>query len=326
MGVEDAALARLARSARVSVLAAERRPSLAPHLGRSLAAAERHAALLALVTDQLAATVGPLAEATCLLKGSAAIALVYARPAERERRDLDLLVDPAAFPALRAALWNTGWRDDPNRDAPGPPFSGRTLAMRRRFGAVTVSLDLHRDLVDRPWCGLLGDAFRRRFLTGAVRERAPSGLAAPAPAAPSGLAAPAPAAPSGLAAPAPAATLPVSSPVDTFLHTIAHLAAAGFPPTLAPWVDLTRLAPLCPAEALAEAAAAYRLRSAAWLALTTLSRWFGCETGEARAALALTRTRAAVLTRAFRGDGGTPASHAMAEARAVHVARALLAD
>jgi hypothetical protein len=292
-GIDALALANLARLARVGVLAAGRHPALARPLGGTLAAAERHAALLALVTEQLGATLGPLATATCLLKGSAAIALAYGHPAERERRDLDLLVDAAAFVPLRAALWNAGWRDDPNRDAPGPPFSGRTLAMRRRFGAVTVSLDLHRDLVDRDWCGLHGEAFRRSFLSQAEANRA---------------------------------ALPVSSATHTFLHTVAHLVAGGFPATLAPWVDLSRLLPLCGPDDLAKAAAAHRLRAATWLGLTTLSRWFDLDTGHHRAALRLPRTRERLLGLVYGGHRGTPATAATSEPRAVHAARALLRD
>jgi hypothetical protein len=292
--VADATLAQLAFKARVTTLAATRRPPLAPLLARQLAMVERHAGLLELVAAEVGEALGAVgAEATCLLKGSAAIAHVYARPAERERRDLDLLVDPAAFRDVRARLWNTGWRDDPTRDAPGPPFSGRTIAMLRRFGPATVSLDLHRDLVDRGWCGLRGPAFRRAFLGGAARGLAP---------------------------------LPVSSTVDTALHTLAHLAAGGFRPTLGAWIDLTRLMPPLEPDRLAEAATRYRLRAVAWLGVRTLARWFGLALPAHEEALTLPRAHAALLGRVFRGEGAELMAGAPTELRAVRAARALLRD
>ncbi len=287
-------LARLAHGARVTILAATRAPDLAPLLRARCAAIERHAAILELVTARVGEVLGPLgAETTCLLKGSAAIGLAYDRPAERERRDLDLLVLPSAFQGVRTALWNDGWRDDPTRDAPGPPFSGRSFGMVRRFGAVTVSLDLHRDLVDRAWCGLRGPAFREAFLAGAIRGRAP---------------------------------LPVSSPVDTGLHTLAHLAAGGFRPTLGAWIDLTRLVPGVGPEALAEAAARWRLRGAAWVGVATLGRWFGQALPEHARALDLPRARQALLSRIYGGDGGDLLTAPTTALRAVHAARALLGD
>ncbi len=292
--VPDALLARLAFAARVSVLATSRAPALGPLLKARVAAAERQTALLELVCAQVGVTLGALGDdATCLLKGSAAIAHVYPRPAERERRDLDLLVAPAAFREVRARLWNAGWRDDPTRDGPGPPFSGRTHGMLRRFGAVTVSLDLHRDLVDRGWCGLRGEAFQRAFLADAARGIAP---------------------------------LPVSSPVDTALHTLAHLAAGGFRPTLGPWVDLVRLLPGIAPEALAERAGRYRLRGAAWLGVVTVERWFACDLARARAAVRPGETRARLLALAYGGEGGDLMTQPVTELRAVHAARALLRD
>jgi len=294
------ALARLASRAELAVFAGHQIPNLAPLLAAPIQTQRRIDALLDLTTEGLAATLqaagGPkLRASVCLLKGSASALHVYPEPACRQRRDLDLLVCPADFPAVRAALWNAGWRDSPVREARVKPFDGRTFGMRRTLSGLTLSVDLHRDLVTTDWCGLRGRGFRRAFLADSRRDLAP---------------------------------LPVTSATDTLLHTVAHIVHAGAQLPLKAWCDLLLLArQLLPeAPAVIDRVALFGLRTATWACLSVAARFFGADLSDLIAPLEPTPASARLLSALLRGDSPTPLGPGAPAQRVVHGLPELLRD
>jgi hypothetical protein len=259
-------IALAARYGEVSVLAAETIPALAPHLTEAVVRQKRIDALLELGLEHAARAIETTGLQVALLKGTAAAAWAYPHTSSRFRRDLDLLVGPHLL-EVRAALLARGWRDD---GAPlERPERGRTWSLVLPLGKNRVALDLHRTLVHSPWC-----------------TPSPESL---------------------LAASVPHKTLlPVTNPVDTFLHTALHLVGNGFHEPLKGWVDLLRLLPLVSPEALSARARAFRLGRATWLVLHILERWFGLDTSAHRAPLAPSPAHQALLSYLAAGDHATP--------------------
>jgi hypothetical protein len=289
-----AELARLARSSQTVFLAAAHAPALASQLAPTIRRARQVDALLGLGAERAAQALRPLEGLkVALLKGSATGVLCWDEPAARQRQDLDLLVRPEDFKAVRAALWNAGWRDSPDPETGGPPFSGRTFGMRLKVGGASVSLDLHRDLVKPAWCGLAGPRFRTAFLDGAISGPAP---------------------------------LPVTNHLHTFLHTVAHIVHAGFRLPLKAFVDLVRLLPHLDDETLAAGAAVWGLRTATWACLTVVERWFQVQRPGLLAQLAPGMAKRWVLQRILAGEGASAERVPSPRWTAIHGFPVLLAD
>ena len=287
-------LARLARGSETVLLATARAPELAAALAPAVRRARQVDALLSLGAERAAEALRPLAGVkVALLKGSATSVLCWDEPAARQRQDLDLLVRPEDFNAVRAALWNAGWRDSPNPETGGPPFSGRTFGMRMKIGPAHVSLDLHRDLVKPAWCGLTGSTFRDAFLDGAVTGLAP---------------------------------LPVTNALHTFLHTVAHIVHAGFRIPIKVFIDLVRLLPLLDDRAIVAAARTWGLCTATWACLTVVERWFQVQRPSLRRALAVPSARQWVLQRILAGRGAFAEAAPSPRWTAIHGFPVLLAD
>lgn len=270
------AIAREATRQELAGLVQELAPALGPALAPAVARQKRHHALLELATEQIGAALAStgLGERVALLKGSASSVRVYAEPWQRARRDIDLLVQPGDFAGVRTTLWNAGWRDAIVRETGGPPGSGRTFGMRLALGPAVIHLDLHRNLVTRPWCGLVGPAFRGRFLEAAERGRA---------------------------------ALPVTSAEHTLLHTVAHLVHSGFSAAPKGLIDLWRLAETANPEAVIREAAAFGLGTATWALLGVVARWFEARLPWDLDALAPHGgARRLFLRRLLRGEGPSP--------------------
>lgn len=266
------ALVRAARQAEVAVLAAETVPALREALGPAAMRQRRVDALLELGLARAARALGAAGvRRVALLKGSAAAAWVYPETAWRMRRDLDLLVGEGLVTARRALL-DDGWRDDVSPEyRPLGPERSRAWPMVTSFGQNTVSLDLHRTLIDArdAWCHPIVED---------ILDEAVSGRAA----------------------------LPVTSPRDTALHTVMHLSHNGFHEPLKGWVDLWRLVPTLDPVALAARARTHGLRVATHVCLAVVERWFGVSTRPHRDALGLPRWRTTPLEFLTSGDRATP--------------------
>lgn len=245
-GPSDAAVAAAASAGEVAVLASALVPRWAPLLADEVHRRRRHDALLELGLAQAARVlegVGPAA----LLKGSAAIAWVYPESSQRQRRDLDLLVGEA-LPEMRLALLARGWRDANDPKLGQDPRRGRAWNMALKLGGGTVSLDLHRHIVDHPWC--------RPDIPLMLADRVPG-----------------------------RAPLPVTGPADTMVNTALHLIGTGFHEPLKGWVDLYRLLPLVTPEELSARARAHHILTGMWVCLGVLGRWFAAPVDAHRKAL-----------------------------------------
>lgn|GEM_PF-1732128 len=288
-------LASVAVQAELTAFVAARYPPVVSRLTGALARAKRSHALLELAAAHLTQSLhsSDLHTRVALLKGSASGPLAYPDASWRQRRDLDLLVSPDDFQRVRAALWNSGWRDSPGRESGGQPFAGRTFDMRLRLGAVTVGLDLHRNLIAPAWCGLSGDGFRRDFLSRKVRQ--PVGLA-------------------------------ITDPIDTFIHTVAHIVHAGFHLSMKAFVDLKLLFAIIDHEECARRLAQYRLRTATWACLGVVHRWFGQDVDALRERIRPPIGRARLIDSLLSGQGALAISPAIPRWRAVHGFPVLLKD
>jgi len=275
-----------ARQGEVVLLAREADPALAPWLDEP---ARRHVLIDGHLELMLALAAEALARVPCgrvaLLKGSAAARLVYARPGLRFRRDVDLLAEDV--PAVRAALVAAGFVDrvDPARRAAGPAAT-RTWPMARATPFGEVELDLHRALVEAPWC--------------------------------------APSVPALLADAVASSPLPVTSVADTLVHTAIHLAENGFRQPLKAWVDVDRLARAADVATLAARAELHGGAVALVATLEVAARWF--DTPVAAHVAALGRPwGAAALGVWLGGEGALPHRPALSRAPARHLARLLAA-
>ncbi len=289
-------VAQAAARAEVAGVAASLEPRLESALAAALARQRRHHALQDLATEQIAMALASIGHGrrVVLLKGSASSVWVYEDAWHRARRDIDLLVAPGDFSAVRMALWNAGWRDVAVRELTGPPGSGRTFGMSLALGPATIHLDLHRNLVTRPWCGLVGEEFQRRFIAEAVAGRA---------------------------------SLPVTSPRHTFLHTVAHLIHSGFSSPAKGFVDLARLSKLVDGDALVQEAAALRLRTATWALSRVVARWFGARPAWDLGALAPSSVaRRALIEGLLDGEGPSPLRASVERRLLVHGLPRLMMD
>lgn len=265
------ALGEAALGVQVAVLTRTLVPATRPLLAEAEARLRRQDALLELGLAHAARALGGLAAPAvapvALMKGSAAIVWVYESSALRQRGDLDLLVGDALID-VRRALLAAGWRDanDPRH---GPdPTRVRAWNMSLALGGGSVSLDLHRHLVHRPWC--------RPDVASMLARRVPG-----------------------------RAPLPVTDPADTWINTAIHLLGTGLHEPLKGWIDLLRLLPLIPPAVLAARAHAHHLVTGAWVCLGVLGRWFGAPIDEHRAALGRP-PHAALLERLTAGEHHTP--------------------
>ena len=248
-------LARAAHRAEVAVLAASLLPALAPHLGDILDRQRRFDALLELALAEVAPVLvaGP---PVALAKGTATAAWCYAVSAERQRKDLDLLVGDA-LPEVRSRLLARGWRDHLDPRASRDVTTARAWPMAKELGRATIGLDLHRGLVHGTWC--------RPDVAAMIAAAVPGRT-----------------------------VLPVTSAVDTLVHTAVHLTGSGYHEPLKGWVDLLRLAPLVSPDMLAARAAHHHARTATWACLGVVGRWFGDQPG------------LAAIIAAHRAELGTP--------------------
>jgi hypothetical protein len=289
-------LAALARTSEVAILAADAAPALVPLLGDALARQRQIDALLELALARAATALAKVGLDTrvALLKGGVTARTVYPTTAHRFRRDLDLLVPDGPevdIVDIRAALLAVGFADDPgpDRGTLGPRAVRAWPMVLRPFGptGLILSLDLHRRLVEVPWC----------------RPDLPAMLAA---------------------ARKDGAPLPLTSPADTLVHTAIHLAENGFRLPLKAWVDVARLVPTVTPAALAERARHHGARAASYAATRVASRWFTCDAAAHLAALAPPRAQRLALDLALAGDGIHP--HRLALGPARRLFRALVAD
>ncbi len=227
-------VAAAAREGEVVLLALDADPALAPWLTEP--------ARLQLVVDghlQLALTLTAEALArhpagrVALLKGSASAYLVYARPALRFRRDVDLLVEDLPS-ALGAALAAAGFADhvEPARAARGPGTGGPGRWRSRRRSGGSRSTCTRRSSTP-PWCHPSVDGLLNNTITAG-------------------------------------APLPITAAADTLVHTAIHLIENGLRQPLKHWVDLDRLARVDPRLAAERAPDA--ARNALWIGLHIAQR------------------------------------------------------
>lgn len=290
-GVDDGALARAALIGGVTRLTLDARPDLTQFL-----AAEAEARLywdLALERACAAATVAlagvgirPLA-----LKGSATAHLVYADPAQRERRDVDLLVRPREFDAAVAALRERGW-------APAAQDAWWARARATRYEVPLsrpddrdgLEVDLHARLTLYDHLPIDHEGLHARGLRMAGVPMA------------------------------------IAAPTDALLHTCLHAATTGFRVPLRAWVDVTRLmadARVDP-QVLVARARAWNIAPAVWAGLRVAQRWLDAPVSpRTLAALAPPRPVAAALSWLLSGDGARPLREGPAPAAQRQAVKAL---
>ncbi len=287
-------VAQAARLGGVVRLALAADPALAPHLSedaqqRAFVALSLEAALERLAATLRAPGLALARPGGCaLLKGSATAALVYPDPLARERRDLDLLVAPADFPRVAAALAAAGWTPAESRAWWATARRRHEQAFRLTVGRATVECDLHRRLSAFTAWPIDHQALLRRAIT------------------------------------PPGALLPVSSPEDTLLHTALHAVTAGFSVPLRAWVDVARLAARRDLDwpVIVTRARAWRLAVPLWAALQVATRWLSAPVPpDVTRDLAPSPATALALRRLLSGDGATPLGHP----RAASAARLLAA-
>ncbi len=289
-------VAALARTSEVALLAADASPALAPLLADAILRQRQLDALLELALARASAALATagLDTRVALLKGGVTARTVYPTTAHRFRRDLDLLVPDGPdvdIVNIRAALLAVGFADDagPDRAALGPRAVRAWPMVLRPFGAtgLVLSIDLHRRLVEVPWC--------RPDLAAMFADARKDG-----------------------------APLPLTSPRDTLVHTAIHLAENGFRLPLKAWVDVVRLVPTVAPDALAERALQHGARAATYAAVHVASRWFALDAAEHLAPLAPPAPQRWALHAALGGDGIHP--HRLGLGPARRFFRALVAD
>ena len=290
------ALAALARTSEVALLASDAAPALAPLLAEATARQRQLDALLDLALARAATALAKagLAERVALLKGGVTARTVYPTTAHRFRRDLDVLVPDGPdvdIVDIRAPLLAAGFVDDPGPDraALGPRAVRAWPMVLRPFGpsGLVLSVDLHRRLVEVPWC--------RPDLAAMLADTRKDG-----------------------------APLPLTSPRDTLVHTAIHLAENGFRLPLKAWVDIMRLLPTVAPDALAARARQHGARAATYAAIHVASRWFALDAAVHLAALAPPHLQRWAIHAALAGDGIHP--HRLALGPARRFFRALVAD
>lgn len=286
----NAELVMRARAGEVAVLVAEADRTLAPLLAEATTRQRQLDALLELALARAAAalTTAGLAERVALLKGSVTARTVYPTTAHRLRRDLDLLVSGTRdvdIVNIRATLLRAGFVDDvePARAVRGPHgVRAWPMVLRPFAGGLALSIDLHRQLVETPWCRPDSDAI--------LAEAAPAWDPRTAP-------------------------LPLTSPRDTLIHTAIHLAENGFCLPLKAWVDVLRLVPTTAPDALATRARAQGAQAATYAAIHVAGRWFAQDFGAHLAALAPPAPQRLLLEAALAGHGAHPHRLALGPAR-----------
>jgi len=280
------ALARAVERHELEVIAAALLPELARHLS-IIQERKRADAILELAIFELADTLGDGAP-VALLKGSASAILAYPHTSWRARRDLDLLVGDG-LPEIRDHLLNRGWRDAVTlqRQAEGPNRV-RTWPMVKALGPHGVSLDLHRRIEATPWCHLAPTA----IINGAVHGLSP---------------------------------LPITSPDDTYLTTVAHLVGSGLHEPLKGWVDLARLVPHLSID-FAHRARRFGLATATWFSLGVVARWFHLDTTHLRLSLSPDPIRARLIAHLGAGDHDTPERRPLYKGLSQRLWRLLLED
>lgn len=273
--VRPARLAAAAREGQVVRVAARR----APEIAELLAEDAMRAVGLDLALEQATRTLRALFEGAgiaklALLKGSATAHYLYEDPSERQRKDVDLLVAEAEFPAAEAALIDAGWeRIDPGTWWSESPSHRHESTFRRGFSGVSLECDLHRRLT--AWRAFAVDH------AGILERARPRG----------------------------GSVLPACHPRDALLHGALHAATTGYGVPLRSWLDIARLCghPEVALEQVARDARGAGLGRALWAALRVAQRWLSAQVPEAiLEGLRPPRLVARALDRLLSGQGATP--------------------
>ena len=236
------ALSQAAHLGEVELLATKADPALAPWLEVFNQQRREQAMLLsfaeARVQEVLEASVG---EAWSALKGSTSAHTLYAEPAERVRRDVDILVQRSDIPRVREAAERAGWRDVTHTThrmaASEGPYEVEYLVP---IGSARIGCDVHRALVR--WTEFQVD-------TGAILGRSrtlDSGWR-------------------------------VCGPGDLLIHTAIHAANAAFRVPLRSWLDVSLLVDSGSLDwdEVIGACGDWRVARCVWSALIISERWFG---------------------------------------------------
>ncbi len=254
-------------------LTATRAPWLAPALAPFREALARWDMGLQLATGEVARALAAVGIPAALLKGGASAWLLYERPNQRERRDVDVLVSPAHFHrAVEALAALPAWRPVPGRAWWARAGVGHEWAASRALGAATIECDLHRRLalprhLNIDHAAILG------------RARRP-----------------------------PGAPMALVSLEDLALHTALHAAGNGLRVPLRTWWDLRAAlsSPTLNVPALVRRARRWGVGTALWVGAVVVERWFGVARRPILEALAPPPSARRLLDALLRGQGATP--------------------